>query len=106
MKVCFGNHMRIGTLALCVVSLLTAGWLLAPVEVPAAPQGSTLRVDVDLVTIEVIAQDKKGAPMLGLKKENFKVYEDGKQQEIMSFDAVADKADEPLPTSLKDIDDS
>ena len=87
-------------------ALLGAGWLLAPFELPAAPQGSTLRVDVDLVTIEVIAQDKKGSPMLGLKKENFKVYEDGKQQEIMSFDAVADKSDEPMPTSLKDIDDS
>jgi VWFA-related protein len=80
--------------------------LLAPGEYAAAPQGGTLHVDVDLVTIEVIAQDKKGAPMLGLKKENFKVYEDGKQQDIRSFDAVADKTDEPVPTSLKDIDDS
>jgi VWFA-related protein len=61
---------------------------------------------VDLVTIEVIAQDKKGAPMLGLKKENFKVYEDGKQQEIVTFDAVSDKSDEPVPTSLKDVDES
>jgi VWFA-related protein len=106
MKVYFGNHLRAGMLALCTMLFLGAGWLLAPVELPAAPQGGTLRVDVDLVTIEVIAQDKKGSPMLGLKKENFKVYEDGKQQEIMSFDAVADKSDEPMPTSLKDIDDS
>ena len=106
MKVYFGNHLRAGTLALCTMLFLGAGWLLTPVELPAAPQGGTLRVDVDLVTLEVIAQDKKGSPMLGLKKENFKVYEDGKQQEIMSFDAVADKSDEPMPTSLKDIDDS
>ncbi|MSO23125.1 MAG: VWA domain-containing protein [Acidobacteria bacterium] len=107
MKVCFlGNHMRVGTLALCVVTVLGAGWLLAPVELPAVPQGGTLRVDVDLVTIEVIAQDKKGTPMLGLKKEDFKVYEDGKQQEIVSFDAVSDKADEPMPTSLKDVNES
>jgi len=106
MKVCFRNHMRIGTLALGVMTLLGAGWLLAPVELPAAPQGGTLRVDVDLVTIEVIAQDKKGTPVLGLKKEDFRIYEDGKQQGIASFDAVADTAGEPLPTSLKDIDDS
>ena len=92
--------------ALCAAALLALGWLLAPVESPAAPQGSTLRVDVDLVTIEVIAQDKKGTPMLNLKKEDFRVYEDGKQQEIMSFDAVADKADEPMPTSLKDVEES
>jgi VWFA-related protein len=106
MKVCFGRQMRFGTLALCALSILAAGWLLAPVELPAVPQGSRLRVDVDLVTIEVIAQDKKGTPMLNLKKEDFRVYEDGKQQEIMSFDAVSDKASEPMPTSLKDIDDS
>ncbi|HEU0007167.1 MAG TPA: VWA domain-containing protein [Terriglobia bacterium] len=106
MKVCFASHMRFGTLALIAVPLLAAAWLLAPAEFQAAPQGGTLRVDVDLVTIEVIAQDKKGTPLLNLKKEDFKIYEDGKQQEIVSFDAVTDKADEPMPTSLKDIDDS
>ncbi len=106
MRVGFGSHMRFGMLALCAVAILATGWLLAPVESPAAPQGGTLRVDVDLVTIEVIAQDKKGTPMLNLKKEDFRIYEDGKQQEIMSFDAVADKADEPMPTSLKDVDES
>ena len=106
MKVYFGSHKRIGMAVFRVVALLGVASLLAPGELPAAPQGSTLRVDVDLVTIEVIAQDKKGSPMLGLKKENFKVYEDGKQQEVVAFDAVADKSDEPMPTSLKDIDDS
>src|SRR4030095_975347 len=106
MKVSFRNHVRTGMFAFCVATLLGVHALLVPEKVAAAPQGSTLRVDVDLVTVEVIAQDKKGSPMLGLKKENFKVYEDGKQQEIMSFDAVADKSDEPMPTSLKDIDDS
>ena len=106
MKVYFRNHVRTGIFAFCVATLFWVDALLPPDKLAAAPQGSTLRVDVDLVTVEVIAQDKKGSPMLGLKKENFKVYEDGKQQEIMSFDAVADKSDEPMPTSLKDIDDS
>ena len=73
MKDYFGNHKKIGMVVFCVVVLLGAASLLAPGVLPAAPQGSTLRVDVDLVTIEVIAQDKKGSPMLGLKKENFKV---------------------------------
>jgi VWFA-related protein len=105
MNACHESHMRIRPLASWGAVLLAIGWL-SPVELPARPQGGTLRVDVDLVTIEVIAQDKKGVPLLDLKKENFKVYEDGKQQEILSFDAVADKAEEPMPTSLKDIDDS
>src|SRR5215510_8964981 len=106
MRVRFEYDRRLTTWTLGVTILLGAIGLLLPLESRAVPQGSTLRVDVDLVTVEVIAQDKKGSPMLGLKKENFKVYEDGKQQEIMSFDAVADKSDEPMPTSLKDIDDS
>src|SRR5262245_16616151 len=106
MKVRFENRSHLAVIMLGVVTLLGIIWLLAPSESRGVPQGGTLRVDVDLVTIEVIAQDKKGSPMLGLKKENFKVYEDGKQQEIMSFDAVADKTDETMPTSLKDVDDS
>jgi len=106
MKICFQNQLRIGTLALFVSTLVAAGWLLAPAELPAQPQGGTLRVEVDLVTIEVIAQDKKGTPMMDLKKENFRVYEDGKQQQIVTFDAVADTVNEPMPTSLKDIDEN
>jgi hypothetical protein len=40
----------------------------------------TMRVDVELVTIEVFALDKKGKPVQNLKKEDFRLYEDGKQQ--------------------------
>lgn len=66
----------------------------------------TLRVDVDLVTVEVIAQDKKGNPVLDLKKEDFKLYDDGKLQQIVTFDAVADSGDKTVPTSLNDIDET
>lgn len=101
-----GRFLRIGTWMLCGVALPGMVWFLAPVRLQGAPQGGTLRVEVDLVTVEVIAQDKKDTPMLGLKKEDFKVYEDGKLQEIVTFDAVSDKAGEPMPTSLKDIEES
>src|SRR5262245_27084050 len=106
MREVFRSQMKVRMLALAVPTCLAAGWLFTPAKFPAAPQGGTLRVDVDLVTIEVIAQDKKGAPILNLKKEDFKIYEDGKQQEVVSFDAVSDKTGEPMPTSLKDIDES
>jgi VWFA-related protein len=66
----------------------------------------TLRVDVDLVTVEVIVQDKKGYPILGLKKEDFKLFDDGKLQQIVTFDAVADSGDKTVPTSLNDIDEA
>ena len=39
MKVYFGSHMRIGTLVLCALSILAAGWLLAPDKLPAAATG-------------------------------------------------------------------
>jgi VWFA-related protein len=93
--------LRLG-LMLPVLVCPSVGWT-AP---PQGPAGNTLRVDVDLVTIEVIAQDKKGNPILGLKKEDFKVYEDGKQQQVVSFDMVTEKADETMPVSLKDVDES
>jgi VWFA-related protein len=55
----------------------------------AQSEGSfKLRVDVELVTVEVAAFDKKGKPVRDLKKEDFKLYEDGKSQEILSFDEV------------------
>jgi VWFA-related protein len=47
-----------------------------------------LRVDVDLATVDVVALDKKGNPVRNLKKEDFQLYEDGKQQEILSIDEV------------------
>jgi hypothetical protein len=50
----------------------------------------TLRVNVELVTTEVRAFDKKGDPVRNLKRENFHLYEDGKEQEISSFDEVTD----------------
>jgi VWFA-related protein len=83
-------------LLLCFLCLFAGGASsskLNPGGVPdAAAQGGSsfnLRVDVDLVTIEVIALDKKDKPMRNLKKEDFRLYEDGKKQEILSFDEVS-----------------
>jgi VWFA-related protein len=47
-----------------------------------------IRSDVELVTVEVTALDKEGNPFHNLKKEDFQLYEDGKKQEILSFDEV------------------
>lgn len=50
--------------------------------------GFKLRVDVELVTVEVSALDRDGNPVRNLKREDFELYEDGKKQEIISFDEV------------------
>src|SRR5215472_16221368 len=52
---------------------------------PAAPQ-TPIRVATELVLVNVVARDKKGNPLRDLKKEDFTLYEDGKKQEISTFD--------------------
>jgi len=53
---------------------------------PVASPGGTIRVSTELVLVNVVARDKKGNPIRDLKKEDFTLYEDGKKQEISSFD--------------------
>jgi len=47
---------------------------------------STLKVDVKLVNVYVTVTDGHGAPVAGLKKENFRLQEDGHDQIISVFD--------------------
>jgi Ca-activated chloride channel family protein len=47
---------------------------------------TTLKVDVKLVNVYVTVTDPHGAPVAGLKKENFLVQEDGREQTISVFD--------------------
>src|ERR1700733_1751183 len=47
---------------------------------------NTLKVDVRLVNVYVTVTDNHGAPVAGLKKENFRVQEDGRDQTISVFD--------------------
>jgi Ca-activated chloride channel family protein len=47
---------------------------------------STLKVDVKLVNVYVTVTNAKGGPVAGLKKENFTLKEDGKDQTISVFD--------------------
>jgi len=44
-----------------------------------------IRTSVDLVVLQITVRDHKGAPVSGLTKENFQVYEDKVLQEIDSF---------------------
>ncbi len=44
-----------------------------------------LRIDTQLVDVPFIVTDKNGKPLLNLKRSNFVLYEDGKQQEVSDF---------------------
>ncbi|HXH67845.1 MAG TPA: VWA domain-containing protein [Candidatus Limnocylindrales bacterium] len=64
----------------------------APAQKPAAPQqqkpqeaGVSIAVEVPVVTLDVVAATQNGDIIPGLKKENFRVLEDGQPQTITSF---------------------
>ena len=59
----------------------------APAQKQATPEPeTTLKVDVKLVNVYVTVTDAHGAPVAGLKKENFVMQEDGREQKISVFD--------------------
>jgi Ca-activated chloride channel family protein len=58
-----------------------------PAQTQSTPEPeTTLKVDVKLVNVYVTVTDAHGAPVAGLKKENFAVQEDGRTQTISVFD--------------------
>ena len=50
------------------------------------PKGPVLKVSTEIVLVNVVAHDKHGNLIKDLKKEDFTLYEDGKKQELASFD--------------------
>jgi Ca-activated chloride channel homolog len=57
-------------------------------------KGFKIGVNVDLVVMHTSVFDKNGQFVSGLKKENFKVYEDGIEQKMLSF------SQEDVPVSM------
>jgi VWFA-related protein len=76
------------TISLLAVALLLVGdpAFLAQEPAKATAMQAPIRVSTELVLVNVVARDKKGNPVRDLKKEDFTLYEDGKKQEISTFD--------------------
>ncbi len=53
---------------------------------PQSQRPFTIRTATDLVLVDVKVTDRSGKPVKGLKPEQFSVLEDGKPQEVASFD--------------------
>jgi VWFA-related protein len=85
------------TALLSVASLLIPATISgAQQEPPPAPAGQTtppgysttvFKANVRRVVVDVVVTDSKGQPVSGLTKADFSVAEDGKPQQILSFDA-------------------
>src|SRR5438552_2510401 len=55
---------------------------------PAQPEKPTFRMQVDLVTNDVVVRDEKGNFVPDLKKDEFEIFEDGVKQDITSMTVV------------------
>ena len=58
-----------------------------------------LKVDTDLVSLDVVAHDFEGRPIRNLKQENFKLYLDGVEQSLAFFQ-VERRSGEPRPLAM------
>jgi len=56
-----------------------------PKQKPPQESGVTISVEVPVVTLDVIATTQHGDVIPGLKKENFRILEDGQPQTITNF---------------------
>ena len=52
----------------------------------AAAQDAVFRTNVNLVRLLTTVKDHEGAPAMELDKSNFKVYDNGVEQQIMVFE--------------------
>jgi VWFA-related protein len=57
----------------------------APAQQPAYETAAVLKVKTRLVVVDVVARDSKGVPITDLKREDFTVIEDGKEQKVRIF---------------------
>jgi VWFA-related protein len=69
--------------------------VLAGTVVVLAQDDNTIRLDVNLVSILASVRSKSGALISNLTKDDFKIYEDGKEQQIKNFTRETD-----LPLTL------
>src|SRR5258708_18309986 len=69
----------------------------ADAPVPRDDSGGTIRVNVRLVNVFATVTDAHGAPVGGLRQEDFKVLEDGVEQSIRVFDK---ESETPLSTVI------
>ncbi|HXY40532.1 MAG TPA: VWA domain-containing protein, partial [Vicinamibacteria bacterium] len=78
------------------LALLFGGVLGLGAETPqSTAQQPSFPAQAEGVTVDVVVTDRAGTPVLDLRREDFKVSEDGVPQEIVAFDAVHRPAPAP-----------
>lgn len=61
-----------------------------PQQKPQEDQ-DVIKISAELVQVDVVVVDKNNQPVVGLKREDFELYDNGKRQDISAFDYVESK---------------
>ncbi len=87
MKPRFSNHLVFLIIAMIAVHCCSAAFGQVPTPTPAEDT-EVISVDTELIDVPVVVTDRSGKPVLNLKRTNFTVFEDGKQQDVTEFSAT------------------
>jgi Ca-activated chloride channel family protein len=89
------------TLLICLLSLSLRAQ--TPSQAAPQPDDEVLRISTSLVAVPVIVKTEKGAYIPGLRREDFRVFEDDTEQMISNFEPI----DAPFTVILMlDVSDS
>ena len=69
------------------IQIVVAVWCVFAAGPSVAAQDEVVRVQTELVNLNVVVKDRQGKRVKGLTREDFEVYEDGARQEITHFSA-------------------
>ncbi len=72
------SRIRLAFVGLCIIAILSS----------VDAQDPVIRVETEIVSLNVVVMDRQGRRISGLTKDDFEVYEDGLRQEITHFTAL------------------
>ncbi len=81
-----------GASAVCLVASLVSAQ-------KKPPESPLLRVQSEMVLVDLVATDQEGNPVQDLRPEELQVFEDGKKQKLQFFDYLAGGEDSPAEES-------
>jgi VWFA-related protein len=95
---------RVASVSVLIACLATALFAEQPSS-PSQPAdqkggGIVFKSSVNRVVLDVVVTDSKGKPVRGLTRQDFSVSEDGKPQEVLSFDVHDLDSSKPLVFKL------
>jgi VWFA-related protein len=82
-------HSFVRLALVCALCLAAASAARAQQTPPPQDDDETVRVDTNLVTLNVGVADRRGSAVTDLTRQDFTVYEDGVRQQIVSFEPVS-----------------